>query len=168
MESATAFLKTQHSPPGQKVDWDTSLVCSVKEQGLKFKVCEARELLFDNLGESHLEFTDFEYCPEKDFEHVLKIRKHGKETGLLFLNIFFTERKNYLGDIEFYEFGSFNTVTTLRISDADKMEREKIPRERVIFYKGPCKSRNSFSCCDQDVEAEKKFEVVEEHYRDRR
>ena len=93
------------------------------------------------------------------------MKKKGKEAGLLYLNIFYTEKKNYLGDIEFYEYGSFNTMTTLRISGLDKIEQDKIPHERVIFYKGPCKTKNIFSTCDQDTNSEK-FEMVEDHYRD--
>ena len=58
VESPGAYLKT-HNVPSHVLQWDTSLVCSIKEQGLNFKLCEAEDYAKSVLGEGNLEFTDF-------------------------------------------------------------------------------------------------------------
>ena len=71
--------------------------------------------------------------------------------------IFYNENKNFLGEIEFYELGSM--PSSLEI-DGRKYE---IKGDKVKFYKGPCKNKNFFSCCDVSVNSEE-FEALEVPY----
>ena len=73
--------------------------------------------------------------------------------GKLNLTIFYTEYKNFLGEIEFYEFGSLETDYDVGKRRSYNL-RDLDERNRIIFYKGPCKSKNVFSCMDQSVKSE--------------
>lgn len=76
--------------------------------------------------------------------------------GILHVNVFYNELKNYVGEIEFYELGNATTMSNIKyIYDIDQINGGKVPKERVIFYKGPCKTKNAFSCCDQDTQSQK-------------
>lgn len=76
--------------------------------------------------------------------------REDSDAGRLDLNIFYTEAKNFLGEIEFYEFGSQETDYEMNGRRSYYL-KDKADRDRIKFYKGPCKTKNMFSCCDQSV-----------------
>ena len=97
----------------------------------------------------------------------LNLTRDGDPAGKLELNIFYTETKNFLGEIEFYEMGSFETEVDMNSRRVSNMLGSRGEKERIIFYKGPCKTKNIFSCMDQSVNSEE-FEVLEDHYREKK
>ena len=97
---------------------------------------------------------------------ILK-NKRNKEIGTLHLNIFYNDKKKYVGEMEFYEIGNASTMSNVKVVyDASQIiNNGKVSKERIIFYKGPCKNKNMFSCCDQETQSQK-FETIEPMYRD--
>jgi hypothetical protein len=66
----------------------------------------------------------------------------------------YDKSRNYLGEIEFFAIETLNGKDYARIGEG-KLKSLNSRDDHVLLYKGPCKSKNIFSCMDQSTDSDK-------------